>query len=230
MLKKIVKRYLTTGFRLAVNNLFTEFIIYRNHLAGLIRAKKFRNHQVLKLNIGCGKKHKKGWLNIDCSHPADLTLDMREPLPFKKSTCSIVYLEHFLEHLDYPEYAEFFLGECYRVLKCDGIISIGVPDTEWPLLEYAGVKNENYFGLAKERWHPKWCRTEIEHINEHFRQGNQHRFAYDFKTLKYILEKVGFQKVKRRNFDPKLDSEERELGTLYADAVKIPIIEDFSKT
>jgi hypothetical protein len=34
------------------------------------------------------------------------------------------------------------------------------------------------------------------------------------------LERAGFVKVRRRDFDPELDSEERSLGTLYVDAYK----------
>jgi len=49
---------------------------------------------------------------------------------------------------------------------------------------------------------------------------NEHKFAYDFETLKYILEKSGFVQVKLRNFDPSLDSKDSGLGTLYVDAIK----------
>ena len=60
----------------------------------------------------------------------------------------------------------------------------------------------------------------MEDINFPFRQGEEHNFAYDFETLRYILEKSGFVQVKRRDFDPSLDSRDRELGTLYVDAIK----------
>ena len=62
--------------------------------------------------------------------------------------------------------------------------------------------------------------TRMEHINYHFRQGGEHRFAYDFETLKYVLEKAGFIQVRRRDFDPLLDSRDRELGTLYVEGFK----------
>jgi hypothetical protein len=60
----------------------------------------------------------------------------------------------------------------------------------------------------------------MEHINYAFRQGNEHRFAYDFETMKHILEKSGFIEVKRRDFNYELDSDERKLGTLYVEAIK----------
>lgn len=105
-------------------------------------------------------------------------------------------------------------------MNLGGLFSVGVPDTEWPIAEYAGLRREGYFQIVKERWHPAWCQTEMEHINYHFRQAGEHRFAYDFITLAKVLTSVGFQKVHRREFDAELDSKDRELGTLYVNAFK----------
>jgi hypothetical protein len=60
----------------------------------------------------------------------------------------------------------------------------------------------------------------LEHINYHFRQGNEHRFAYDFVTLQGALVDSGFSKVEQRDFDPSLDSEDRKVGTLYVNGIK----------
>ena len=109
---------------------------------------------------------------------------------------------------------------------------MGVPDTEWPVRSYAEHESAEYFRFAKLKWHPKWCTTKMEHINYHFRQEGAHRFAYDFQTLKHVLESAGFSEVRRRDFDPQLDTEERKLGTLYCDAIKpllMPIQEEENK-
>ena len=193
----------------------------REHRRGLAKARAFRNPHGLRLNLGCGSKLKNGWLNIDSRRGADLTLDLRRALPFPDNSCSIVYSEHFLEHLDYPEPALSLLHQCYRILESGGLLSIGVPDTEWPLLEYSHVRDEGYFRLAKQRWHPRWCETRMEHINYHFRQNNDHHFAYDYETLRRALSIARFSKIRRRTFDPNLDSEDRRLGTLYVDARKV---------
>jgi predicted SAM-dependent methyltransferase len=175
----------------------------------------------LKLHIGCGRKIKVGWINIDFSAQADISLYMRESLPFQDNSCSVIYPEHFLEHLEYPRKVIPFLMECFRVLKPKGIFSVGVPDTEWPIKEYLGLGNKNYFEIAEKCLHPEWCKTEMEHINYHFREDYEHLFAYDFKTLAKSLESVGFQKIQRRDFDPELDSEDRKLGTLYVNCSKL---------
>jgi predicted SAM-dependent methyltransferase len=62
-----------------------------------------------------------------------------------------------LEHLDYPSDALNFLSESHRILERGGRFSVGVPDTEEALLEYAG-KNTGWLkppGVAKgERRRP----------------------------------------------------------------------------
>ncbi|MDG3087801.1 methyltransferase domain-containing protein [Vibrio hannami] len=183
-------------------------------------AKEYQNQMQLKLNIGCGKKPKLGWVNIDLKPSADLTLDAREPLPFSDNSCSAIYSEHFLEHLEYPKQTYFFLKECFRVLEPGGEFSVAVPDTEWPIAEYLGTRNDGYFDIAKKQWHPEWCVTRMEHINQHFREYHDHKFAYDFETLEHVLYKAGFSVVRQREYDPQLDCPVRRTGTLYARASK----------
>lgn len=214
-----MKSHQATPLRRAFKNILKELQINLLHIIGTIKARKFKRETNLKLHLGCGGKLKEGWINIDLNRKADMTLDLRKDLPFPNNSCSIIYLEHFLEHLEYPNQAKSFLEGAFRVLKSKGILSVGVPDTEWPLTAYF-EKDSDYFKYAKKLWHPKWCSTRMEHINFHFRQGKEHNFAYDFETLRYILEKSGFVQVKRRDFDPSLDSRDRELGTLYVDAIK----------
>jgi predicted SAM-dependent methyltransferase len=181
----------------------------------------------LKLNLGCGTYIKPGWVNVDSHYPeVDLQLDLREKLPFPDGSALIVYSEHFFEHLEYPDQAMRFLGESWRVLIPGGILSIGVPDTEWPIVSYA-TGDPEYFRLARDRFHPKWCDTRMHNRNYHFRQGTEHKYAYDFETLVKILEEVGFVSVERRSFKPELDSENhrvsslpRGTASLYVDARK----------
>jgi len=220
MIRQFIRKYTTYGFRSSLLHVLSEIKTLRKHRHGVCRARTLSGQQHLRLHIGCGPKIKQAWINIDLSPHADITLDLREPFPFSENSCSIIYTEHFLEHLDYPLHAKSFLRECCRVLEPGGIISIGVPDTEWPIAEYAGTRCEDYFKIAKERWHAKWCQTQMEQINYHFRQDGDHRFAYDYATLAQALGGAGFQDITRRDFDPDLDSIDRKLGTLYVNAVK----------
>jgi predicted SAM-dependent methyltransferase len=208
----------TEGVRRALRELADEWRIQRRHRASLKRADRYAGVD-LKLNAGCGPKAKSGWVNIDLSEAADLQLDLREALPFADGSAAIVYSEHFFEHLEYPDEALSFLRESLRVLRPGGMFRLGVPDGESMLRDYIHGSEET-FRLIQKQWHPAWCNTRMHSVNYFFRQGREHKYAYDYETLARILGEVGFVSIARRPFDPAFDSEEREQGTLYINAYK----------
>ena len=63
----------------------------------------------------------------------------------------------------------------------------------------------------------------MDYLNRDFRQGREHRYAYDFQTLTRVLTEAGFTSIVRRAFNPELDSRHREWGTLYIEARKCAI-------
>jgi predicted SAM-dependent methyltransferase len=219
-LKSQIRERFPIGLYGALRTLRNETRIYLIHRKGVKKAKAYAGQTALKLNIGCGPNRKEGWVNIDLKPGmADMSLDMRERIPLADGSVAAIYSEHFLEHLDYPTDAKRFLGECYRVLQPGGRFSAGVPDTEWPIDAYVGRDDKGWISLCKERgWHPDWCHTPLEHVNHHFRQGGDHRFAYDFETLRHALDEAGFRDITRREPDPGIDS--WEVATLYVDAIK----------
>ena len=218
MIRAFIQRHTTAGFRDAVKKLVWEWRIQWRHKSTLRRYRHDSKND-LKLNVACGSNIKQGWVNIDINAESDLTLDLREALPFASESVQIVYSEHFFEHLEYPGQALHFLRESLRVLRPGGVFSVGVPDTEWPLKSYVHGDHD-YFQVVREKWHPDWCDTRMHNINYHFRQGNEHKYAYDFETLAKILDDAGFVDVVERPFDAALDDELRKFGTLYVEALK----------
>jgi hypothetical protein len=57
-------------------------------------------------------------------------------------------------------------------------------------------------------------------VNYVFRQGSEHKYAYDAETLEQILDRTGFVDVRRRPFDPTIDAENHEIGSLCMLAMK----------
>ncbi len=207
------------NIRSAIQNVLNEIYIKFVHQTSLKKIRNFKNLNDLKLNLGCGPNIKEGWINIDLLENADLNLDLRKPFPFQNDSCSIIYSEHFFEHLDYPDLACSFLKECFRILKPGAIFSVVVPDIELILNSYVKGGTAEYYA-AQRQWHPKWCQTQMEHINYNFRQDGEHRFCYDMETLKKLLECTGFLDVHQRQFDPELDTPERITGSLYVNCRK----------
>ena len=216
---------ITAGVRSALRELRHELRIQRYHNASLKKARRFQGQSHLKLNLGCGPKYKTGWINADLEQNADLQLDVREDLPFEGGTVSIIYSEHFFEHLEYPTEVEHLLRESLRVLEPGGIFSVGVPDAEEVLLQYAQGKLpallEEWSQDKNLQWFPSWVwSTPMHCVNFFFRQGREHKYAYDFETLSRVLREASFTDIKRREFDSDIDSEDRRDGTLYVDARK----------
>jgi glycosyltransferase involved in cell wall biosynthesis len=85
----------------------------------------------LRLNLGCGRDHLAGWVNVDQfpgSHP-DVVHDLeRFPWPFPDDCAGEVLLKHVLEHLG-RDSATFLgiMGELYRVCAPGARVRILVP-------------------------------------------------------------------------------------------------------
>lgn len=221
ILLKPLRRSAVMGASGAAERLYRELKIAERHDATVRRLKSAPPEPPLKLNLGCGPNVKVGWINIDLSTRAPYTIDLRRPWPFPDDSTEIVYSEHFFEHLEYPDEVRFFLGEAYRVLKPGGRLNTGIPGAEGVLMAYADKsQRERTFQQFRGKVHPAWCDTPMHSVNYFFRQGTEHKYAYDLETLVRVLEQSGFEKVARREFEAGLDSEKRRTHTLYVDGFK----------
>jgi predicted SAM-dependent methyltransferase len=224
-IKAAIKHRLPRGIGEAVRLLVHELRILWQHSRGVRKSRQYTHSSGLKLNIGCGPNIKPGWVNIDLGPNVDLTLDMRRSIPLPTGSASCIYSEHFFEHLENPPSVQTFLLEAYRLLESGGLFSVGVPDTEWIIRDYNGLpykehKPGEWLKFVKGGLHPDCCYTPLDHINFHFRQFTEHKYAYDYVTLAHVLEQAGFTDIRQRDFDPSLDAQSRKIGTLYVDARK----------
>jgi predicted SAM-dependent methyltransferase len=212
-----------------------ELFAAANHFKSTLTRTQNWNKSDLKLNIGCWRNGKEGWVNIDIVENSSVNLvwDCRKKLPFENGTVSMIFTEHFLEHLDYHEEALSFLCEARRVLAENGVIRIIVPDLEKYLKAYT---DENPWKqlteirpLAEERmdyWTKRKWNTRMELIDELFRQSYDHKAAYDFETMRYLLNQAGYSEIIRQQYmkslEPELalDRKERASESLYVEAIK----------
>jgi predicted SAM-dependent methyltransferase len=217
----VARRIFSPGERAALRTYWNERIISSYHRKGLRRIQSESLQAPPRLNLGCGPFKKSGFLNVDLMPPADVTLDLRRDLPFHANCCELIFSEHCFEHFDYPEPVSHLFRECHRILKPGGILSFSVPDTEWPLTDYRDGPNAAYFLACQEhKWHPQECTTRLEHINYHFRQGTEHRYAYDIESAAKVLNAAGFTDVRSRTYDSAIDSTHRRVGSLFVVAKK----------
>lgn len=148
-----------------------------------------------KLNIVCGSETVEGWINIDkCG--GNLVANVYEGLSFKDNVIDIIFSCHLLEHLTCEE-AKKFLMECKRVLKPDGIIRTVVPDLEICAKKYL----ERDLSFYNEPGPYDGQRYKGDTIADKFAfiayQDGLHKYFYDFHSLKNLLEKCGFKRIRK---------------------------------
>lgn len=79
-----------------------------------------------RLNLGCGRIIRKGWINVDsvALDGVDMVYDIQKvPLPFETDWFVEIRCDNILEHLDYIP----VLKDLYRILQPGGKLSVRVP-------------------------------------------------------------------------------------------------------
>ena len=219
-LKSYLRSQTSYGLRDAKERFRDEWKLWCIHRREVKKAQRFITSQPLKLNLGCGPNRKEGWVNVDLYDPrADLRLDLREPWPFPADIASHIYSEHVFEHFEFHVEVPRFLAEARRILRTGGVFDVVVPDSN-PAIKAYGNPGAAYWLTSAKRWHPEWCQTELDHINYHFRQDGEHKYAWDAESLARTLRDAGFTHVSQREFNLQMDTEDRRIGSLYMVGIK----------
>ena len=86
--------------------------------------------KIIKLDIGCGKNKKEGYVGVDIDpeSKADIVASALN-LSFSDNSVDEIYSRHMVEHFT-PDEAEKFFNEIYRVLKIGGKADLKI-DCDW---------------------------------------------------------------------------------------------------
>ncbi|PIE68241.1 MAG: group 1 glycosyl transferase, partial [Deltaproteobacteria bacterium] len=95
------------------------------------------------LNLGCGATFHPDWINVDFQARGDKVLgyNLELGIPFADDSFDVVYHSHILEHFS-KKRGEFFLKECFRILRPGGLLRVVVPDMENIARAYIQALNE----------------------------------------------------------------------------------------
>ena len=139
---------------------------------------------MIKLNLGCGRDYKPGFVNIDfydktvCDKTAPIT-----HLGYSENSVDLIEANQLLEHIGYVQ-SIYALSEWFFILKPGGHLVIETPDIAKSFRKYLQTKS------LKAR------KEVLNWIFGHETPGYNHVFCYDFACLNELLVKIGFANIK----------------------------------
>lgn len=166
--------------------------IFRRHII----KRYFRNVSSPKIQIGCGSHLLEGWLNGDIAE-GDIYIDATKKLPFKDNSFDHIYSEQMLEHLTLSQ-GKYFINECYRILKPEGVLRISTPDLTKLVQCYLGINPViDAKTLIKASWPSRDGMSKCEMLNGFMGQGGfrDYIFIYDQDFIISFLKNAKFLNI-----------------------------------
>lgn len=125
--------------------------------------------------------------------------DAVQGIPFKDNQFKTIYHSHFLEHINNQQGLNF-LKECFRVLHPGGTMRMLVPDLE--LWTNAYLKNDQAF---LQQYKSMWLNDPVLYATKAqifmgALHNHEHKMGYDFDTLNFLLEHIGFTNIVRTEY------------------------------
>lgn len=161
--------------------------------------------QSLKLNLGCGKDIREGYVNVDIhNNDPSIVYEDLSHLPWKwgdESVDEILMLD-FLEHFPYSKTVSI-LEEVHRILKMGGFVDIQVPDfseLSRAIMRESGI-NCNKCGKQLQDLTCERCGQKMSHVSKDAIKrlfggqdylGNWHFTTFTKDILKEMLNEIGF--------------------------------------
>ena len=158
---------------------------------------------LIYLNLACGNIYlkKKNWINFDFYSRDKFvkSIDLLKKFPLNDNSVDAIYCSHFIEHIPLSR-INFFLNECYRVLKFKGFIRIVTPDFVEMCISYLKF-------LRKDPDKSTFLITEI--IDQLVRKKNGGNLAElyrkylkdnNIKMINFVYERVGKKLINKKQF------------------------------
>ena len=187
------------------------------------------NSEIIKINIGCGGRPLKDYVNIDMDTLDQLRL--RYPskifddniiieqfdifnLPYKDNSVDEILCEALIEHLPFKKEESFFY-EMARILKPGGKLYLSTPDFEKAVSQWLkadddwkdfyrndekSISKNHWFGTYTYEPINRWGYLTATLFGSQNGEGQFHLNCYTEKKLKKIFERIKLKIVKIDNF------------------------------
>ena len=169
----------------------------------------------MKLNLGCGNKLLKGYINLDKFnyYKCDITHDLEKfPYPFKNDSVNEILLSHVLEHIgQQPDTFINIIKELYRICANNALIIINVPHPRHEdfLSDPTHVRPITVLGLSlfDQKLNRDWQKAGAANSP----LGLIHNVNFNIEKYEYVLDE---NVVSKRNIG-QLKDQELEKMMLY---------------
>jgi len=185
--------------------------------------------KLTRLNIGCGGRPLKGYINVD----QDSIEDMRKrylntqfddeliiknynifDLPYQDATVDELRADGLLEHLSFKEEPKF-LYEVSRVLRAGGFFEFSVPDFEEACLiwlkakddwkgffsdDIEDINNQHWFGTYTYDYLNRWGYIVATFYGSQNGEGQHHKNCYSEGKIKKMMTFLGFELLTLEKF------------------------------
>jgi predicted SAM-dependent methyltransferase len=149
------------------------------------------------VNVGCGSVFHPAWINLDLVPAVHgvKCCDFRRGIPYPDNYFNVCYSSHVIEHLKKTE-AKNLIGECWRVLKTNGVIRIVVPDLEKIARTYLFLLEQAESGIAEAIPNYDWIMLELydQVVRQHVGGEMQTFFCQDhILNESFIRSRIGLE-------------------------------------
>ena len=203
-----------------LRDIFRPLYVFLKKQKGIFIVKNAVRKGNLKIVIGAGGEHEKGWIPTDIDF-LNLLNESDWSRFFHLGTIEMMVAEHVWEHLTLEESSQA-LKNCFAYLKPGGHLRIAVPDGNHSNPDYIEMVKPGGYGYGSD----------------------DHKVLYTISSLSVLLEKIGFKvkgleyfddnrrfvftdwnptggKIRRsKRFDPRNAGSEMIYSSLIVDAIK----------
>ncbi len=166
----------------------------------------------LKVNLCSGPVMLKGWVNVDISPMADITIDLeKELLPFEDESVDTLVCISAINYFTLQRGYEI-IKDVYRVMKDDGIVRFATQDLRILAQKYLERDKEFFFQKLENGQDRFPGITFADKFSQWFygfeTGGKTCKYVYDYETLSLLFKKAGFEVVEEKKY---LESEIPEI-------------------
>jgi predicted SAM-dependent methyltransferase len=147
----------------------------------------------MKLEIGCGKRPKPGFVTCDIRHTTGVNVvcDARQ-LPFADDSIDAIYSRHLIEHFTLKDALALFV-EWNRTLRPSGQLYLICPNLLWHLKQVLEGSHESFYEKERGSNARYWGFGSLFGWQQD--QYDVHRFGWYAELLRDALESCGFGEI-----------------------------------